>query len=51
MARPKFTNRPRTIVVGRNLSKREAWRRARRRPGPDFRGFAYNKRTGRARLI
>lgn len=42
----------RRVYVGKNLSRREAWRRARRSANTkDFRGMKYNKATGIARLI
>ena len=41
----------RTIKLKKGLTKKEAWKQARKRPGPDFRGMKYNKRTGLAKLV
>ena len=40
-----------TLKLPKGLSRLAAWRLARKRAKKDFRGFRYNKRTGRARLV
>jgi hypothetical protein len=43
--------RTRSYDLAPGLSRREAMRQATRRDGYDFRGFTYDPRSGRARMI
>ncbi|WP_251711240.1 hypothetical protein [Hydrogenophaga intermedia] len=40
----------RRVFLGKGLTKLQAWRKARAKPGADFRGMSYNARTGWATL-
>lgn len=40
----------RRLYLGKGLTQAAAWRKARAKPGPDFRGMTYNARTGWALL-
>lgn len=41
----------RTVTLRKGLTWKEAFRAAVKKCGGDFRGFSYNKRTGKAVLI
>jgi hypothetical protein len=43
--------RTRRVYLGKGLSRAEAWKKARAKPGPDFRGFDYSSATGWATLV
>lgn len=40
----------RRVFLGKGLTTLQAWRKARAKPGPDFRGMSYSPRTGWATL-
>lgn len=42
---------PEILKLPKGLTRLAAWQLARRRAKKDFRGFKYNKKTGRTRLV